>query len=142
MEHNSQRGFRILPHTADLIVSAWAPTREECLAQAIIGLVASCAELRGLTSRQTITFRIDPAEDTEQLVRALDEVIYQLDVWHVLPQEVTVTRAAGGGLTVAEQVVPASRARAVGPVPKAITRHLLSFAPDGLGWTCSCTVDV
>ena len=37
------RGHRTVPHTADLRIEAWAPTREECLAEAVRGLVDSFA---------------------------------------------------------------------------------------------------
>ncbi|HEU4424948.1 MAG TPA: archease, partial [Pilimelia sp.] len=41
----SERGFRLLPHTADVIVSAWAPTASGCVEQAVRGLVAIFAEV-------------------------------------------------------------------------------------------------
>ena len=48
----SGRGHRTVPHTADLRVEAWAPTREECLAEAVRGLVDSFAVVaRGLVRR-------------------------------------------------------------------------------------------
>jgi hypothetical protein len=42
--HRSQRGYRTLPHTADLRIEAWAPTREACLAEGVAGLVATFAD--------------------------------------------------------------------------------------------------
>jgi SHS2 domain-containing protein len=131
-----------MPHTADVIVAAWAPTREECIGQAATGLVSAFADLTGLTSHETITFTLPPGEDAEQLLQMLDEVIYVLEVRHVLPQRVDVTRDPDGGLTVTSQVVPVNAARPLGPAPKAISRHQLRFGPGGDGWSCAVTVDV
>jgi SHS2 domain-containing protein len=36
-----------MPHTADLRIEAWAPTREECLAEAVRSLVDSFAVVAG-----------------------------------------------------------------------------------------------
>ena len=41
------RGHRTVPHTADLRIEAWAPTREECMAEAARGLVGSFAAVAG-----------------------------------------------------------------------------------------------
>lgn len=42
---HSPHGHRSVPHTGDLRVEAWAPTREECIAEAVRGMVASFADL-------------------------------------------------------------------------------------------------
>jgi SHS2 domain-containing protein len=34
-------GHRSVPHTADLRIEAWAPTRDGCIRQAVLGTVAS-----------------------------------------------------------------------------------------------------
>jgi SHS2 domain-containing protein len=41
-------GHRTVPHTADLRIEAWAATREECLAEAVRGLVGSFAAVAGV----------------------------------------------------------------------------------------------
>ncbi len=41
------RGHRNVPHTADLRIEAWGPTREDCIAEALRGLVESFAEMHG-----------------------------------------------------------------------------------------------
>ena len=40
-------GHRTVPHTADLRIEAWAVTCEECLAEALRGLVGSFAAVVG-----------------------------------------------------------------------------------------------
>ena len=34
-------GHRSVPHTADLRIEAWAPTRDGCIRQAVLGAVES-----------------------------------------------------------------------------------------------------
>jgi hypothetical protein len=36
-----RRGHRTVAHTADLRVEAWAPSREQCIAEAVLGTVAA-----------------------------------------------------------------------------------------------------
>lgn len=38
-------GYRLVAHTADVRVEAWASTREECVSQAVKGMVASFAQV-------------------------------------------------------------------------------------------------
>jgi SHS2 domain-containing protein len=41
------RGHWTMPHPADLRIEAWGPTREDCLAEAVLGLVDSFAVVAG-----------------------------------------------------------------------------------------------
>jgi SHS2 domain-containing protein len=141
----ARAGHRLLPHTADLTVEAWAPTREECLAEAVHGLVASFADTAGAEAARPgrrVPFACPPESDTELLVRVLDEVIYLLDVRDVVPVRVALMSAPGGGLTGHVDVVDRAAVRPVGPAPKAVTRHGLRLAPDAGVWRCTVTVDV
>lgn len=135
-------GYRLLPHTADVVVEAWAPTRVACLAQAVHGLVAVFADTAGVASSQSVPFRLGPAGDEELLVRLLEEVIYLVEVDGVVPVDAHVEPAADGGLCGRLDVVPLAPAMVIGPAPKAVAWHQLSFGPGQAGWTCRATVDV
>ena len=39
------QGYRTVPHTADLRIEAWAESRDECVAEALRGLIASFADI-------------------------------------------------------------------------------------------------
>jgi SHS2 domain-containing protein len=132
----------LLPHTADVTVSAWAPTAEACVGEAVRGLVASFVDVTGLTPRSSVRWSVTPAADTELLVGVLEEVVYLLEVREVVPVRVEVSRTGEGGLEGAFWVVPARLGRPVGSVPKAITRHGLVFGGDGGAWRCVVTVGV
>ena len=137
------RGHRTVPHTADLRIEAWAPTREECLAEAVRGLVDSFAVVAarppGGRARRHLTARLD--EDL--LVAVIDEVIYRLDADGQIPVSVAVRRAPDGGVVVLFALVPVAEAEITGAVPKAASLHDLRCAPDAAGrWSCAVTVDV
>jgi SHS2 domain-containing protein len=136
-------GHRSVPHTADLRIEAWAPTREECLAEAVRCLVDSFAAVADRRPRGRASRRVSarPAEDL--LVAVIDEVIYRLDADGEIPVSVAVRPAPDGGITVFFALVPVAEAEITGAVPKAASLHELRCAPDAAGWwSCAVTVDV
>lgn len=133
-----------MPHTADVVVEAWAPTRVACLAQAVRGLVAVFADTTGVASSRSVPFTLGPAGDEGLLVRLLEEVIYLVEVDGVVPVAARVEATPDGGVCGRLDVVPLTPGMVIGPAPKAIAWHQLSFAPrpGRAGWTCRVMVDV
>jgi SHS2 domain-containing protein len=136
-------GHRLVAHTADLIVEAWAQEWHTCLAEAVRALVESFADLPAgvdRADRGSQAFE-DGASDPEgQLVALLDEVIYLLDAEGVVPLDVEIDDTKGG-LRGQFTVVPVDAVTAVGPAPKAVSLHGLAVHKDG-GWLCRVLVDV
>ncbi|GLW66090.1 putative protein archease [Actinomadura rubrobrunea] len=141
-EDSAASGHRTAPHTADLRIEAWAPTREGCVAEAMIGLVDAFADRAGVPPIGERAADIGPAADPDLLVAALDEVIYRLDVAGELVLAADVTAGDGGRLRLRMTVGDAGRAEPVGAVPKAVSLHGLRLAEDSGAWTCAVTVDV
>jgi protein archease len=135
-------GYRLLPHTADVVVEAWAPTRMACLAEAVRGLVAVFADTAGVVASRSAAFTLAPAGDEELLVRLLEEVIYLLEVDGVVSVDAHLEPAPGGELRGLLGVATLEPAMVVGPAPKAVAWHQLSFARGPGGWACRVTVDV
>jgi len=135
-------GYRLLPHTADIMVDAWAPTVDGCLSEAARGLVASFASVRATAPSHMVAFTCDPAPEPELLVELLEEVIYVVDTHDVVPVQVAVSRTAEGGLVGEFGVVERSTVETVGPAPKAVTRHGLLFEHTDSTWHCRAVVDV
>jgi len=75
----SRAGHRTVPHTADLRIEAWAPAREECLAEAVRGLVGSFAVVAGRAPRAGARRHLTARLNEDLLVAVIDEVIYRLD---------------------------------------------------------------
>jgi SHS2 domain-containing protein len=134
-------GHRGVPHTADLRVEAWAPTREECLAHAVRGVCESFLDLSGAARvhMRDVVIRADSDEDL--LVALLEEVVYWLDTADEVPVDVELTPVPDG-LRAGLHIADASSLPVTGAAPKAVTLHDLDISHRLEGWTCSVTLDV
>jgi SHS2 domain-containing protein len=136
-------GHRSVPHTADLRIEAWGPTREDCIAEAIRGLVESFADTSGTTYQHVTEHHLDAGPDADLLAAAVEEVIFHLDSDGTIPAAVEVSRAADGGIDLTLQVVGAAAAEITGAAPKAASLSGLTCAPDASGrWLSAVTIDV
>ncbi|SCL23890.1 SHS2 domain-containing protein [Micromonospora pallida] len=131
-----------MPHTADVRVEAWAPSRAECLAEAVTAVVASFADTGGLTPTGTAGFDVPAGRDEDLLVAVLDEVVFRLETEGTLPVATEVTGTSDGGLRVRWRTTGTDAVEAVGAVPKAVALHGLRFGRDATGWSCAVTLDV
>jgi phage shock protein A len=139
----ARQGHRSVPHTADLRIEAWAPTREECLAEAARGLVDSFAVVAAARPRRTAERRFIAGSDADLLVAIIDEVIYRLDADGEIPVTVAVRPAPDGGVVLSMQLAGVGEAEITGAAPKAATLHDLRCAAGPAGpWSCGITVDV
>jgi SHS2 domain-containing protein len=138
----SGSGYELLPHTADVLLSVWAPTMEGCLVEAVRAMVAAFAEVREVRPVRMVGFTCDPAPAAELLVAVLEEAIYLIDTEDVVPVVVAVARGGEGGLVGQFGVADRGEVPIVGPAPKAVTRHGLGLAPAGECWRGEVVIDV
>jgi len=141
---DSGRGHRAVPHTADVILEAWAPDATGCFEEAVAALVDTCAEL----ARDDDThFAPRPlvvpagARDT-QLLRLLDEVIFALDTAEGVPVAAEVREGVDGTLDVVLRLAPIDRVVPSGSVPKAISHSELQVHESPERVCCRFLVDV
>jgi len=134
-------GHRTLPHTADLLIEAWAPTRAECLAETVRALAEAVADVRFARPEGTVAFRVTGPDDPALLRDLLEEVVVLVEVEGVVPAAVSVVED-DGALLATLGVVPLDRVETVGPAPKAVTRHQLALEPRPDGWHSRVLVDV
>ena len=136
------QGYRTVPHTADLRVEAWAESRDECVAQALRGLIASFADISDVQPARILERLITAGSDADLLAAAADEVIYLLDVEGEIPVSVQA-RPAGAGIVVVLALARAEIVEITGAVPKAVSLHGLRCEPDPTSrWSASMTIDV
>jgi SHS2 domain-containing protein len=136
-------GHRSVPHTADLRIEAWGPTREDCIAEAVRGLVESFAQVSAAGSEHASERHLTADSDDDLLAAVIDEVIYCVDAEGQIPAEVKVTRAADKGIDLSMRTVHASAAELIGAAPKAAAMSGLACAADPSGrWSCAVTIDV
>ena len=138
----TQRGFRLVPHTADCIVEAWGPDRCACLAEAVSGLVSVFAGTADAVAATVLPVAIDPAPDADILVSLLEEVVYTVEVFGKVPVRVHLGEREDGGIAGDLEVVDASELPLIGPVPKGVAYHDLAIGPGPGAWRCHVVVDV
>lgn len=136
------RGHRVLPHTADLIVEAWAPTRLGCLEEAVAGLVEAFAATPDTPVTRTVPVHLDSAAGEDLLVLLLEEIVYLVDVLGVVPVGVSLEETEDGGIAGDLEVVLVGDADVTGAVPKGVSRSDLVFEEAGGRWGCRVVVDV
>ncbi|MFI6106455.1 archease [Streptomyces sp. NPDC093595] len=134
-------GHRTVPHTADVRIEAWGPSRELCLAEAVLGMVECFADVSGVRPVAVRQVRVDETDDDDLLAALLDEIIFRLDVHGEVPLDVEA-ELTDGGLDVRLAVADLTAVRLVGAAPKAVSWSDLHLAPGPRGWSCAVTVDV
>jgi protein archease len=137
-------GHRMVPHTADLRIEAWAPTLEQCAAEAARALVESFADLSAVTSTVTREYQVrvaDPEDAEGQVVAVLEEVIFRMDAAGEVPRELEVRRTSDG-LRLRCAMADVSLAIVIGAVPKAVSLHELHVTEGVGGCRCAVTLDV
>ena len=137
----ARRGHRFLPHTADVLIEAWGPTREDCLAEAVTATVETFADITAVPPSGSATVLLPDGTDEDVLVAVLSEVIVRLDVDGALPVEVEVRRAEDA-VELVLGLAPLHHVRIIGAAPKAVSWHRLRCAPTSGGWACSVVLDV
>lgn len=137
-----ERGHRVVPHTADLILEAWGPDLASCCEEAVAALVVTFADAAGAEVAGRREVHLPPAEDESLLLDVLDEVIFTLDTEVTVPIGACVTAAADGGVDLVLPLADRDDVRATGAVPKAISRSELGVATVPEGVRCRFLVDV
>jgi len=134
-------GHRTVPHTADLRVEAWAPTRDGCIRQVVLAVVESFLDLSSAHADHTRLGRLVADRDDDLLVAVLDEVIYLLDTAAEAPVDLEL-HDVSGGVGVTFTMADASTLPQLGAVPKAVSLNELRFSHGRHGWRCLVTLDV
>jgi SHS2 domain-containing protein len=136
------RGHRTVPHTADIRIEAWAPTRDACLAEAVAALVSSFADTTDARPGRTHTAVVPATTDDDLLAAVLDEVIFILDTAGAVPLDLHLDQGPDGLLHIRMSVTPADGLELTGAIPKAVTLSGLHLTHAGERWTCAATIDV
>lgn len=124
------------------MIESWGPDQAACVAEALAGLVDSFAEVPDVATSKVLPLSAPPGGAEDQLVALLEDVIYALDVFSVVPVRFHLEPTEDGGVAGDMEVVPADRAHPTGPVPKAVSYHELAIGPSPDGWRCRVLVDV
>ena len=141
-EPRPEQGHGQAPHTADCIIEAWGPDRASCLTEALLALVEVFADVGDTAAVDVLPLSSGPASDRDLLVSLLEEVIFVVGVFGVVPMRFHLAETEDGALAGDMEVVPAGAVEQVGPVPKAVSYHGLEIGEKGGEWRCRVVVDV
>ena len=122
----SDHGHRTQPHTADVIIEAWAADFETCCREAIVGLLQTCVDGSAASLCDTRRFVVAPAAPDAMLLDVLDEVIFVLDTETAVPVAATVVSDPGGGLEIELGLAERHTVSPTGSAPKAVSRSGLA----------------
>ena len=120
-------GHRSVPHTADLRIEVWSPSREGCIGEAVLGTVESFLDTSLARAQRIRQCRLTGDRDDDLLLAVLEEVIYLLDTAGEAPVDVEL-EAIPGGVDVKFAMVNASTLPQVGAVPKAVSFNELHLS--------------
>lgn len=133
-------GHRAVPHTARY--EAWAPNRDQCLAEAVLALVEGFADTTQASVTGETQIWIDPADDDDQLAHLLAEIIRRLHTDSALPVDLEISEPQNDGLDVRLAVVSLSGIRLTGPLPEEIPLPEVSMRRLGGLWHATFAVAV
>lgn len=142
MADGSASGHRSLPHVADVVLEAWAPTRIGCLEAAVLGLVDLFADAQGRSPTEWVPVAVAADRDDDLLVRLLEEVLFQVDAAGRVPVAVRLEVAAGAEVRGELGTVPVEGVAETGAVPKGVSRSEVVFGPTDHEWRARVVVDV
>jgi protein archease len=137
----STSGHRSVPHTADLRIEAWAPTRDGCIREAVVATVESFLDTTSAHADHARLRRLTADRDDDLLVAVLEEVIYLLDTAGEAPLDLEL-QDVDDGVDVTFTMADAGMLPQVGAVPKAVSLNELRFSHGQHGWRCLVTLDV
>jgi hypothetical protein len=127
-------GHRRVPRTTRYEV--WAPSRDQCLAEAALALIGSFADITRAAITGQAQIWIEPAGDDGQLAGLLDEIIRLLHVESVLPVGLEISEPQNDGLDVRLVVTALRDVRLTGPLAREVPLSGGIYAPRGRPVAC------
>ncbi len=140
VDHTS--GHRLLPHTADVIVEAWARSRARCLEELVRGIVESFADTREIAPAREIPLEIGAPDDADVVIGLVGDVCYLLDADGLVVVEVALEEEEDGNFDGTFFVAPVAGVPRTGAPPKGISRSGLQFDNVGASWRARVLLDV
>jgi SHS2 domain-containing protein len=139
---NDGAGHRLVPHTADCIIEAWGPGMATCISEALKALVEEFADVTDTPAVKVLPLAEATGSAEDVLVQLLEEVIYTLDVFGVVPSQFHLSDTEDGGVAGDMEVVPVTGAEMIGPLPKGVSYHGLSMRHEDGAWHCRVLIDI
>jgi len=137
----SPRGHTARPHTADVVIEAWAPTAAACYEELVAAFVGIFVATDGAEPAGTVAVDVGPGSPEDLLVLLLEEVIAAVELDGVVPVTAHLD-VVGDRLTGSFALARPRPDALIGPVPKGIAYSGLEVVATDEGWRARATVDV
>lgn len=134
--------YEILEHTADIGLRAWAPSFEEMMGEASLGLVSIALDLEGVAGRQQYPIAAKGDDRESLLVNWLSEVLYYTDGKQVALARFDVNPSDGftaSGVAWGEPREPRHVSKLI---VKGVTYHQLKVIHRPDCWMCEVYLDI
>ncbi|MEU3842861.1 archease [Streptomyces sp. NPDC028635] len=133
-------GHRAVPHSADVRIDAWGASREDCLAEAVLGVVECFADVSRVRPTAVERLRVAGTGDDDLLAALLEEVVYRLEMCGTVPVDVEAD-AQDDELDVRLAVADMADVEITGALPRGVAWHELHLGQGPYGWSCSLTIE-
>lgn len=140
---SKKSGHRMLPHTADMGIEAWAPQPEELFVAAAQGLREMLFGRAKIAGQEQHRVRLEADNPAELLVSWLNEILYSFEVHKLAPAAFHIDSLQGGCLqaTILGEAFDPERHPMQRQV-KAVTYHQLILEQRQDNWYAKVYVDL
>ncbi len=80
MNQNAPAGYRTLDHVTDALIEAWAPTFEEALAQAALGLFDTMVDIRNMRPALEEDLSVEGHDELELVYNWLEQLLLSFEI--------------------------------------------------------------
>lgn len=134
--------YEILEHTADIGLRAWAPSFEEMMAEAGVGLVSIALDVTSISAREQFPITAKGEDRESLLVNWLSEVLYYTDGKQLALSRFELQPSDGfsaAGIAWGEPRRPHHAAKLI---VKGVTYHQLKVIHRPDCWMCEVYLDI
>lgn len=136
-------GHRLIPHTADMGIEAWAGGLEELFVEAAHGLREMVFGTPRLVAQRTLTVSLTAGDRAELLVAWLNELLFRIEVDSLVPAAFRIVHLDDTSLQAeicGETYLP--ERHPLHHQVKAVTYHQLTLELRRQGWFARVYVDL
>lgn len=137
--HRAASGHWSVPGVGQVLIEAWAPTREECVVEAAAATVDSYADVDSSVPWHFHQCLVPLRAPRRLLSGVLDEVIFDMRSVGVVPVWVRA-RPAAVGVYLEIGGVDVAEVRRGGDLPRSVAAKGLTLRRTGTGWSASAVL--
>lgn len=138
----SHKGYRYLPHTADVKFEAYGKTIEEAFSNAIFAMVNLMVDIELIDPTTTKKISLSGHDKEALLYNLLEEILFIYETSSLLPYEIDNMRIVLNGRPCLEARLRLGNAKDVRDYIKAVTYNEMEIKETDSGWRICVVLDV